>query len=292
MIKNAIAYRLTGPLPLGLDLAERLAVYAHREPGPLEERTLGFVPVQDTALHHCVNGVRVLALMEERKVIPTHALKSRLAAAEQECADTEARTMSRRERREAKDKIYDDLMTRALTSATVTHLLIDQDRGWLLVDTSSPARADACVSRLRQALGTLPARPFGRTDLALSLLLSRWADGHPPPDFSTEDDAQWEDGEESVIRVKGQVTPADLEAITHSRTATHLRVTWDNQLTCTLRADRDVRRLVYLVDLDEDLEPAARLDWALSVQGGLLMRLFERLAALCDEADAQSEGVR
>ena len=93
-----------------------------------------------------------------------------LARKLEEAEEREGRRPGGRARKRMKDELVHELLPRAFVRPSRTDALLDLKHGLCIVDTSSRKNAEAVVSALRQALGSLPAQPANRCPTAC-----RWA---------------------------------------------------------------------------------------------------------------------
>ncbi|PJO08442.1 recombination-associated protein RdgC, partial [Neisseria sp. N95_16] len=98
----------------------------------------------------------LISLRREEKVLPGAAIKHKLDEQVAKIQTTEGRNVGRKEKLELRQAIIDDLLPKALTKSSCTKGLMD--KGWLWADTASPKKAENLLTKLREALGGLPAQ--------------------------------------------------------------------------------------------------------------------------------------
>ena len=92
--------------------------------------------------------------------------------------------------RELKERVTEELRGRALTRRTVTRAWLDPVNGWLVVDASGAARAEAVIETLRDTLGSLAVQ-FLETERSPALSMASWVMlGDAPLQFSIEQDLE------------------------------------------------------------------------------------------------------
>ena len=183
--KNLTLYRLPGDFlptltPCRLDSA--LAANPLIEPGPLEMSRTGFYPlVQLGGAYTQRIGDRVLfCLATSKRLLPSAAIAQALQTKLAEIQVTTGQTASPRKRRKLRDEVVLTMMPQAFVLATYTQCVIDLATGWVWVDTSSNAKADACITMLREALGSFPAIHIGNTP-GVRTTLTSWLSAASSP---------------------------------------------------------------------------------------------------------------
>ncbi|WP_295441567.1 recombination-associated protein RdgC [uncultured Thiodictyon sp.] len=276
MIRHAIIYQFTGPTPALAALEQAAAAHPARAPGPPEPSTIGFGPLPSGDQLRHVAGLIALSVRQERRLVPSYAIASRLTAASREVEVATGQPLKGLALRAARQEIYTALLAQALTTATSCLLVIDPTAGWLLVATPSRQRAEAAVSLLRHALDSLPVRPWVKDPAVLAQTMAAWIAGQArPAELSLDDDVQWSDAS-GQVRARGEIDLAELCATQHGRLPAHLRVTWNEVVTFTLYADGRLGRLDFAPGLDSE---APAFDADLTLEGGSLRDVLDGLSA-------------
>ena len=159
----------------------------------------GFVaPVSHSpAMVFKTGSVMGISLKREEKVLPVGVIRAQLDKKVAEIEEAEGRKVGRREKQELKEKISDDLLMRAFTQESRIAAVLAG--GYLLVNQSSPAKAEHLLYRLREALGGLNAeRP--QPNRSLSDLMTGWL-------MRGEADGQFELGDYAALRGVGDAAP-------------------------------------------------------------------------------------
>jgi recombination associated protein RdgC len=269
----------------------------------MDTATSGWTPPlgrHGTQLVHAASGYIMICARREEKIIPAGVVKQLLDDRIAVVEAAEDREIYRRERLRMKEDIIVDILPRALTRITDQYAYIDTRNRLLVVDSASPAKAEALIGLLRGTLGRFPATPV-KVRHALSGLMTRWLTGEPlPPDLSlgNECELRHPDPEGGVISCKHQDLAAG-EVRNHIRSgkrAVKLALHWKNRLSCVLHEDLSLKRLHFedIVREQEDetaAEDAASrfdLDFSLMVLE-LAAFLPQLLAALGGEASADDD---
>lgn len=274
MFKNLRLYRLAKPFahsPEGLH--EHLESSAFRPCGKLEHETLGWVPPlgrRATLLTHAAGPAIVVCARKESRMLPPAVVNEELAEKVAVIEDTESRRVGRKERLELKDRIVHELLPRAFTRSSLVYAMILPRSGWIVIDTSSKARAEELLSLLREAVGSFPvAMPRPVSDP--SVVMTSWVAGERlPAGLELGDECELrESGEDAgTIRVKRVELLSD-EIRTHlgaGRRVVRLALALDERMRFVLDEEMGVKRLAFedivlepLEDVDGD-DDLARMD--------------------------------
>ncbi|WP_295393400.1 recombination-associated protein RdgC [uncultured Thiodictyon sp.] len=289
MFKNARMYRLGTPFVLpAADLEEALGTRRFRPCGPVEVATLGWsAPLGDetSGLVHGVGGCLLLCLRKQERLLPSAAVAEAVDERIAEIETSEARDVGRSERRSLREQIVTEMLPRAFTRSRRTLFYIDTESGWLVVDAASEKTAEEAISLLRVTLETLPAKPTTPRQAPAGILTAWLLAGDAPADFVPADACELRDAEDSgsVIRCKGQDLSSD-EILNHLRAGKQvvkLALDWDERLSFVLADDLSLKRLkvgdALLDEIDEQDDPAARLDAEFALMALQLRELFVRL---------------
>ena len=164
--KNIFLYRLPKPWSVSWDdINLALKSYAHRAPSALEMKSMGFVPpfANDEENERFVfnaNGQWLLALKIESRLLPSNVVKQALDQKIAEIQKEKGFAPGRRETKELKAAITDEMMPRAFLSAKTLFAWIDPKNGWLIINAASPLAADSMVEMLNDAIPRFPLKAF------------------------------------------------------------------------------------------------------------------------------------
>ncbi|MDX3908189.1 MAG: recombination-associated protein RdgC, partial [Pigmentiphaga sp.] len=157
--KNAKIYRLTSVAPFwNLDeLNDKLAAHAYVPAGELQRESIGWVASRDGAeLAHSVSGKLLLTLRVESKLLPGKAINQATAARALEIEHQQGHKPGRKQMKEIRERIIDEKLPTALTQYDDIHLWIDLLDRWLIIDTSTPSKADMVIGLLAKSIEPFP----------------------------------------------------------------------------------------------------------------------------------------
>ncbi|MGN6746595.1 MULTISPECIES: recombination-associated protein RdgC [unclassified Neisseria] len=198
----------------------------------------------------------LISLMREEKVLPSAAIKHKLDEQVVKIQTAEDRNVGRREKHELREAIIDDLLPKALTKSSRTNGLLDT--GWLWVDTASRHKAENLLTKLREALGGLPAQqPVARQSPA-SLMTNWLLQGEAQGRFVLDSDVTLVGAGDVAPKVK--ISRKDLTAedvVQHAKNGmavTELGLVWNDRVAFILTQDLTLKRIKWLDVVQEEAQ--------------------------------------
>jgi recombination associated protein RdgC len=199
----------------------------------------------------------LVALKSEEKVLPAAVIKDELDYRVQQIEAAESRKVGRKEQREMKDRIVEELTPRAFTRSRIQRALLDLETGLVLVDAASAAKAEFLLSTLRETLGSLPTRLID-TETSPCAAMTEWLNTETPDAFALGQDAELKTpGDEgSIARFKRQVMDCDevRQHLAVGKIATRLSLAFGERLTFTLTEALEIKSLAMLDVLKDELK--------------------------------------
>ena len=160
IFKNLAIYRL--PKPWEVDttkLAEQLSALALQACGATDTQSIGWIaPRESGILIHSVNHQWLLALGVEQKLLPSSVVKQFANDKAKQIEKNEGRRVGRKEMRDLRESIMLELLPRAFVRRNTTFGWIDPVNGWLVIDTSSQAKAEEFLEHLRKSINRFPVK--------------------------------------------------------------------------------------------------------------------------------------
>ena len=166
--------------------------------------------------------------------------------------------MGRKEKQELKDNITDDLLPRAFTKSSRTEAVFDTEHGLLLVNNANANKAEALLTKLREALGGLEAR-LPRTNQSPGSLMTDWLlRGAGEGGFELDSDCELKGlgDAAATVRMSKQDLSAE-EVINHvknGKIVTQLGLCWQERVRFVLTQDFTLKRIQFLDVLQEEAE--------------------------------------
>ncbi|MDP2792665.1 MAG: recombination-associated protein RdgC [Sulfurisoma sp.] len=296
--RNLRLYRLSRDW--GMDaarLGEMLAVHPLARCGSQDMVSRGWVyPRFDGEFVHAVNRCWLLALGVEQKLLPASVVRE---ATQERAAKIEAeqgRKVGRKELRDLRDHVTQELMPRAFTRRRTTWCWIDPVHGWLVLDAGSDAKAEEFIEVLSRALPGMPLRPL-HTQLSPTAAMTDWlAASEAPAGFTVDQDLELRSAAQANATIRyahhaleGEEIRAHIAA---GKVATKLGMTWADRISFVLTEKLQIKRLGFLDIIREQAENAEnadeQFDLDFTLMSGEVARLLDDLLpALGGEAKTE-----
>lgn len=296
--KNMIAYRLgaaarawTAP-----HLVELLAAQEFKPCGDLSLLSVGWAPpFEGGGLAYAAPGGHVFAaLCAEEKKLPKQVIDRKTRERCAELEDQQGFRPGRRQTKEVRERVVDELLPRAFTLRAMTRVWIDPAEGWLVVDTPNANHADDVVKMLLKTIDRAPLESW-RVYYPPALIMTNWLENDEAPHgFTVDQDAELRATGESratVRFIRHTLDPDDLRRhIAAGKQCTRLAMTWDDRISFVLTDSLVIKRLEPLDVLKEGaaaMDDQDRRDSDLALMTGELRRLLADLTeSLGGEASA------
>jgi recombination associated protein RdgC len=263
--KNLQLYRLDKPwtLPAG-ELEEKLALRPLLPCSAMSSESRGWVsPRGDEQLVYGVEKHLMLALGTEQKLLPSSvvndAVKQRAAEFEKE----KGFKAGRKQLRDFKDIVSAELLPRAFARRNTTRAWIDPAAQRIIVDSSSPTRAEQLVEQLRDTLGELSVS-LPQTEISPGQRLTEWLTARTAPghfDLGEECELTGTDAAKSIVRYLRHSLDADQirRHLEEGLKASRLALTWNGRLGLVVNDKLQIKRLKFL-EMDEADEGSGSVD--------------------------------
>lgn len=155
--KSAVVYRLAdGFRPVASDLVAALERHRFAQCGAYDVATAGFACFHGDAMALNAADSLFIRLLHEEKILPKSVVDQAAGEKASELAIRQGYPVGRKQLKELKVQITEALLPRAFTKRKSTRAYLDTDAGWLVVEASSPAKAETFIEHLRKAMEMLP----------------------------------------------------------------------------------------------------------------------------------------
>jgi len=262
--KNLQIYRLTAPWTMTSEQLEAsLAPQAFAACGNLDMQTQGWVPPRPHKdgtgpLVHTVNRQLLLQLSTEKKLLPSTVINQVTKARAAEIEEQQGFKPGRKQMKELKEQVTDELLPRAFSVQRSTRVWIDPVNGWLVVDAASPAKADEVFKLLLKSLETLPFASLRTERSPLSAMTDWLAADEAPAGFTVDQDTELRatgEGKATVRYVRHTLEPEDVRRhIAAGKQCTRLAMTWSDRVSFVLTETLAVKRVAALDVLKENTD--------------------------------------
>ncbi len=286
--KNLCLFRLPDDWNLSAgELEAKLETRPLAPCGHFDMTTRGWVPVGPTArLLHTVGRHQLVALGVEQKLLPGSIIRQVATDRAVQKAAEQGFPVGRKQMRDLKLQVTEELRARALVKRRVTHAWIDLDNGWFIVDAAGIARAEEVVETLRETLGSFAVVPVDAPrspQVAMSAWLTLGQIGHP---FNIDDDLELKAGDLSGATIRYAKHAFDTAQVRRHFSSgfvpTRLGITWNARVSFLLNDKFQVKRVQFLElekeqDAAEDVDAVEQFDIDFAVMSGELSQLVADL---------------
>jgi recombination associated protein RdgC len=280
--KNLQLYRLTDLSKLDLTkLDADLQKRAFLPVGQLDRMAAGWVPPASHApdvFAYPNGGALLIALKTEEKLLPSSVVKD---MADERIADIEAKELRRigkKEAKEIRERIAEELLPRAFSRSRVLRALVDAEAGWIWVDSATPAKAELLIQFLRETLGSLPTK-LPQTQLDPVTAMSTWLEHNAPGNFTLDADcvlkAPGEGGAQVTCR-RHDLSADEVQLhLKSGKLVTQLALSWDDRIAFVLTEKLQIKRVQFLDLLQDQLKEANADDAAAMFDASLTLMVQE-----------------
>ncbi len=291
--KNLLVYRLKNWSAAPDALEESLAKQALQPCSGMDMQSRGWVPpkADGEPYVHALGQQMLISLGIEKKLLPTTIINQFARARAAEFEEQQGYKPGRKQMKEIKEAVTDELLPRAFALRRKTYAWIDPVGGWLVVDASNVAKADELIEMLHKAVDGIAFAPV-RTEISPVAAMTGWLAGDDlPGSFTIDRDCELRGtGEEraSVRYIRHALEVEEINKhIKSGKEVARLAMTWNDRLSFVLHDNLQLKRLTPLDILKEqadlsDQDDVFDADFAL-MTGELKMLLPDVIDALGGE---------
>ncbi|WP_051305077.1 recombination-associated protein RdgC [Chitinilyticum litopenaei] len=201
----------------------------------------------------------LVQLKTETKLLPAIVIRQEADERIRHIEEEEARKVGRKETKEIRERVAEELLPRAFAKQGVQRAIIDLQSNLVLVESASASRAENLLSDLRDALGSLPTRLL-QTSTTPQTAMTVWLEQGAPDAFTLDADCELrfpgDDG--AVARFSRQDLNADevRKHLESGKLVTKMGLSWDERISFQLTEKLELKRLAMLDVLQDDLKNA------------------------------------
>jgi recombination associated protein RdgC len=286
--KNLIVFRISSGWVLSPgELEEQLSYRPLTPCNGYDLQTVGWVmPGPQERLVHALHRHMLIALGVDEKILPAAVINQVTKDRATEVAAEQGYPVGRRQLRELKERVADELRARAFSRRSMTRAWIDPERNLLIVDAAAPAKAEQLVATLRDTINGFSAHLL-ETEKSPSVSMGAWLMfGDAPGRFNIENDLELQavDDTRSMVKyVRHALEGKEVQKhISSGKSPTKLGLSWNDRVSFLLTADLQIKRLQFLdlvKDRAEDQGEAAdeQFDIDFALMSGELGHLLKEL---------------
>jgi len=294
--KNLQIYRIKSEWQLGAEVEAlqcHLARHAWHPGGSMDVQSLGWVPVREHGgLVHTVNGQLMLTMRAEKKLLPASVINQVVRTRAQELEERQGFKPGRKQMKDIKERVTDELLPRAFNVHHDTRVWIDPVNRWLVIDTASSGKADEVLDLLFKSLDPCPVEPLHVAQSPAAAMTAWLAAGAAPANFTIDQDTELRPAGDrrAAVRYVHHAMDADdaNKHIAEGKHCTRLALTWDDRVSFVLTDDLDIKRVSPLDVIREDNAAAfanddERFDADMVLMTGELARMLDDLLVALNE---------
>jgi len=288
--RNLTLYRLPNFDLSAEELTHALLGHAYIPCTDLEMSSQGWVAPRDGGgLVHSVNGQMLITLCVEKKLLPAAVVNEATRERAAEAEEKQGFKPGRKQLREIKEAVTDELLPKAFSIRTKIAAWIDPANGWLAIDAPSSAKADALTGYLFKSVDKLELATV-RVKHAPVAAMTEWlATDSAPASFTIDQDAELRatgEGRATVRYVQHALEQADVSRhIAAGKRCTHLAMTWNDRVSFVLTDGLTIKRVAAL-DVIKETAGATEQTADEAFDGDFLLMAGELGRMLADLIDA------
>ena len=250
--KNLVVHRLPTDSAIKGDALERKLAQAPLQPcSGLQMETSGWTcPHEEGLFLYQQNRQWLLALGGEQKLLPASIVRQEAQSRAEQLARRQGFAVGRKQLRDLKEQVTDELLPRALARRRITHGWIDAANGWLAVDAAAEAKAEQFMEALRRAEEQMPAVRLDTQRSPASAMADWVMRGEAPGAFGIDEDLELRSAHASNATVRYARHSLDgkdiRDHIASGKTVVRLGLTWNDRISFVLTEQLQVKRLAFL----------------------------------------------
>ncbi|MCK5918135.1 MAG: recombination-associated protein RdgC [Cocleimonas sp.] len=226
-----------------------------------QRESIGWMPPlgkNSESLTHAANGYILITMARQDKILPASVIREELEERVDDIQRKENRKVSNSEKKDLREEIEFELLPRAFARTQKIDAWIDPRGGWIVVNTSSSARAEELTELLRESIGSLPSA-LPETEIPAIIAMTGWLkDEKTPAPFAlgNECELKSQDEDKSVASFrKHDLISEEIESnLDSGKMATKLGLEWDEKISFVLTEDFQIKKLKFLDVLSEKLD--------------------------------------
>lgn len=231
----------------------------------LDMTSMGWVPPTDEgALIHSLNGQYLMSLRVDKKLLPASVINQVARARAAEIEEQQGYKPGRKQMKEIKERVTEELMPKAFSVYRDTRVWIDTKNHWLAIDAAAGAKADEVVGMLAKAFDPFPAAPL-YTEISPGSAMTQWLlENDGPGAFTIDQDTELRSTSENRATVRYVRHSIDTDEVRkhvqNGKQCTRLAMTWADRVSFVLTDALDIKRVSPLDVLKENQEALSSTD--------------------------------
>jgi recombination associated protein RdgC len=264
--KNLQLHRLPAPWNVSVEEIEKwLAPHAFQPANSVEQQRQGWAsPRNDGALVYSINKQMLLTFRAEKKLLPASVVAQVTKARAHELEEQQGFKPGRKQMRDLKEQVTDELLPRAFSIQRDTRVWIDSVNGWLVIDAASQALGDDVLGLLVKSVDRLPISGLRVAQAPVAAMTNWLLAGEGPVNFTLDQDTELRSPAEgnATVRYVGHALEADdmRRHIEAGKQCMRLAMTWNDRVSFVLTPSLTIKRVTPLDVIKEAADPTAQND--------------------------------
>jgi recombination associated protein RdgC len=264
--KNLQLHRLPAPWSVTPAQMEKwLAPHAFAPGNSVEMQSHGWASPRDNdSLVYSLNGQMLLTFRTEKKLLPASVVTQVTKARAADLEEQQGFKPGRKQMRELKEQVTDELLPRAFSIRRDTRVWIDTKNGWLVIDAASQAVADEVRGLLVKSIDQLPLGTVRVTQSPVAAMTGWLVAGEGPAGFTLDQDTELRSPAEgnATVRYAGHALDAEdmRRHIEAGKQCMRLAMTWNDRVSFVLTPSLRIKRIAPLDVLKEAGDSTAQND--------------------------------
>jgi recombination associated protein RdgC len=254
LFKNLAFFRIAEGFPFDLSAAqEHLAACTFAPCAPTQALSVGFEPPREAngPMVESIGGQWVAKIKTETKQVPAQVINRRIDELSKDIEHHTGRKPGRKLRNELKDQAMLELLPLAFAKQSTALVWIDPTTRTLVVEASSPTKADDAAGAIVKALQGTMGLSLVHTSESPSNCMAAWlTDGIPPEGFSIDRECslQGTDEQRSVVKYGRHNLDTDnvREHLQQGKVPTSMALTWQGRLSFLLTDGLMLKKVQFL----------------------------------------------
>ncbi len=295
LLKNLVLYRLPADCAVDAEQLQRHLANQSLQPcGGFQMESRGWTwPHEDGVFLYQQARQWLLALGVEQKLLPASVIRQeaqdRAAVIERE----QGHPVGRKQMRDLRDQVTNELLPRALARRRITHAWIDAGQRLLAVNAVGDAKVEQFMEALRRADDDMQALRL-ETQRSPAAAMAEWlVQGEAPGAFTIDQDLELRAADAGKATVRYARHPLEgkeiRDHIAAGKTVVRLGLTWNDKISFVLTEHLQIKRIVLLNVIRQESEAGIddeqeqfELDFAL-MTGELAQMIGDLVKALDGE---------
>lgn len=249
MFKNLLVYRFEGALDLA-KVEDAFSDNSFTPCGATQERSSGWTfprGNENGQLVESINGHWIARFMVETKTVPASVLNAEVDRLCEVIEATKGRKPGRKEREDLKEEVRLSLLPQAFAKRQSFWVWFDLARGLLMIDASSPAKADAVITALVEQIQGLRVFMY-QTESSPSAAMATWLQVQSATHgFTLGDECELKSQDETKATVKYANHSLEIEEIRGHLVAgkrpTRLSMGYDGSVSFVLTDAMQIKKI-------------------------------------------------